>query len=257
MLQQNTTQRQGLRVWGSIAQTVGTSPGMTFTLFLSGMLFNCKNWFLPQATYQGCGFLNALPGTLTDINFPSFASFNNCCFEGIACTLIQGGATLFQCGAFNSPIMGFNFPTSPSPSVISDFCLGQGNAGIGVFVGNGTIIQKIGGVANMKTTGASGDWNFGGGSALAWSDAPRAQNQGSGHGTLTAGSLPVTVSRLPADAEVQANYRGAPASGFGIVYPTSQTTSGFMVASTATGDTSSVSWYWFSPASAAGGVFTT
>lgn len=246
-----------IRTWGSSFQSLGDMSGMggnNSTIFQSCFI-NVDNFYLPGVNYIGCGFKTQNPGVVSSIIMNFWASLNSCTFEGVGLSIGYGGGFMFNCGAFNSTVDGVATNAQAAPLVVSGYLLGSGNVR-GMTINNGTIVNKIGGFANMKITGIAGDWRFGAGAMFAWSDAPRAQNYGSFSGQLAGGTFNVPITNLPADANCWATARVVSGVGAtGVLTCPAQTTAQVTISSAVATETSTFAGGWNSPSSPAGGVF--
>jgi hypothetical protein len=255
----NGAETAGVRLWGSLFNSLGISTPWVNSVTVNASLFMLTDFQLCVGNYAGCGFKTALLNPVTNVQLPAFTQLTTCYFEGIGCVVSYGGAFFFNCGIFNaSTVDGITVNAQADLTVVSGFLLGSGNAR-GITVAGGVKMNKIGGFANMKITGTAGDWRFGTGPIFAWADAPRAQNYGSFSGVLGAGgTVNVPVTNLPADANAWATARVlAGAGATGLLRIPAQTTAQVTVTAAVATETSTFAGGWISPSSPAGGMFAT
>jgi hypothetical protein len=254
-VQRNTQEALGVLVWGSQLYAVGTTLSSN-SVHVWGCFITIMDYVTSSVSYYDCGFKTGIPSIYPYVATLGPAQFVRCVFEGIGLFITYTGVWLDQCGIFNSTGDGISTLGQAYELFLGDGIYGSGNV-YGITIAKETkVFVHNGGSGQTKITGASGDLRISGIGTFSWASVPFNNKSGSSTTAiaLVAGSVAISITNLPTDAQVSAWYT-TNTDPQGILRITSQTTSGFTITSTCSSDTNSVEWSWISPSGTGAGVY--
>jgi len=181
--------------------------------------------------------------------FPGTVSLSDCVFENISLLVYDAALILSNIASFDCTY-GMQIHNGGN-IYLTGYLLGKNNSTYGLIVSsNGTLINAS---ATLKITGTTSDWK-GSSTNFTWANTTaRKFASGSGTTTLVGGTVAISIEALPADAVVVATHKTVINSP-GLLYVSTQSTTGFTITSTSNTDASVINWSWSSPSAGIGGI---